>query len=178
MSKLLLHNKLHLNKSWDSPAAKGPLHDYIGQFHTGQGVKDILKGNFDPNKSEEVHEVNYWLKHHIRQVAVDREIKVEISLDNYKGATKAQMESTISSPSGQHYGHYKAILNHDDLCLTKLAVPTLECLHIIVIVERDMNAALKLIWNHRLVPRAEKTNFLAQSNLETAKDKHPLMSYY
>eukprot|EP00957_Ditylum_brightwellii_P191011 14544138-Ditylum_brightwellii.AAC.1 len=28
-------------------------------------------------------------------------------------------------------------------------------------VEADMNATLKIIWNHRLVPTAEKTKFLS-----------------
>eukprot|EP00957_Ditylum_brightwellii_P142107 10827404-Ditylum_brightwellii.AAC.1 len=42
-----------------------------------------------------------------------------------------------------------------------LGVPKLELLCIIGIVEGDMNAALKSIWNHRLVPMAEKTNFLS-----------------
>eukprot|EP00957_Ditylum_brightwellii_P087246 6640890-Ditylum_brightwellii.AAC.1 len=74
-----------------------------------------------------------------------------------------QKESTCSSPSGQHYDHYKAILDHEKLCLVHahmrampflaaftpsrwekaidsmlekyLGVPKLEHLSIIVIVE-------------------------------------------
>eukprot|EP00957_Ditylum_brightwellii_P186241 14178314-Ditylum_brightwellii.AAC.1 len=50
MSKLLIRNKLHLNQAWDTPCAQGPLQDYIGDYGTGVGAKDILNGNFDPNK--------------------------------------------------------------------------------------------------------------------------------
>eukprot|EP00957_Ditylum_brightwellii_P113748 8672558-Ditylum_brightwellii.AAC.1 len=37
----------------------------------------------------------------------------------------------------------------------------IERLWLIVIVEGDMNATLKIIWNKRLVPTAEKANFLS-----------------
>eukprot|EP00957_Ditylum_brightwellii_P042210 3196599-Ditylum_brightwellii.AAC.1 len=32
---------------------------------------------------------------------------------------KAQDETTSLSPSGRHYGHYKAIMGHDNLCLVQ-----------------------------------------------------------
>eukprot|EP00957_Ditylum_brightwellii_P129988 9914160-Ditylum_brightwellii.AAC.1 len=52
MSKLLLRNKLHLNQAWDTPCAKGPLCKYIGENGLGSGSRDILDGDVDPNKSE------------------------------------------------------------------------------------------------------------------------------
>eukprot|EP00957_Ditylum_brightwellii_P082488 6271448-Ditylum_brightwellii.AAC.1 len=39
--------------------------------------------------------------------------------------------------------------------------PKIDCLRIIVIVEGNMKAILKVIWNRRLVPVAEKTQFLS-----------------
>ena len=33
---------------------------------------------------------------------------------------KIQNETTSSSPSRHHYGHYKAILDHNDLCLVHM----------------------------------------------------------
>eukprot|EP00957_Ditylum_brightwellii_P141632 10790072-Ditylum_brightwellii.AAC.1 len=39
--------------------------------------------------------------------------------------------------------------------------PRIERLRLIVIVEGDMNATLKIIWNKRLVSTAEKANFLS-----------------
>eukprot|EP00957_Ditylum_brightwellii_P097123 7396728-Ditylum_brightwellii.AAC.1 len=68
MSKLLLRNKLHLNQAWDTPCATGLLRNYIGEYGLGAGAKDIINGNFDPNKSENHPIINYWLKHNIRRV--------------------------------------------------------------------------------------------------------------
>eukprot|EP00957_Ditylum_brightwellii_P123279 9399701-Ditylum_brightwellii.AAC.1 len=59
MSKLLLRNKLHLNQAWDTPCAKGPLCNYIGDYGLGIGKDNILNGNFDPNKSENLPVVNH-----------------------------------------------------------------------------------------------------------------------
>eukprot|EP00957_Ditylum_brightwellii_P112530 8578495-Ditylum_brightwellii.AAC.1 len=97
---------------------------------------------------------------------------------------------TSSSPSGWHYGHYKVILNDDSICLVHATMmslpfrfgfaplrwqkaidvmlekdigdPKINRLHIIVIVEGDMNLIMKVIWNKRFVPAAEKHNFKAQ----------------
>eukprot|EP00957_Ditylum_brightwellii_P109723 8369533-Ditylum_brightwellii.AAC.1 len=117
MSKLLFQNKFHLNKAWETPCVQGPLKNYIGEYMLGKGAQDALGGNFDPNKSENLPTVNFWLKHNIQRVAAANSINVEISLDNYKLLKKAQNKSTSLSPLGRHYGHYRAILDHDDICL-------------------------------------------------------------
>eukprot|EP00957_Ditylum_brightwellii_P071682 5449628-Ditylum_brightwellii.AAC.1 len=67
MSRLLSWNKLHLHQAWDTPCAKGPVHDYLVEYGIGQGTKDIIDGRFDPNAAENLPEVNTWLRHHIRQ---------------------------------------------------------------------------------------------------------------
>eukprot|EP00957_Ditylum_brightwellii_P043199 3273567-Ditylum_brightwellii.AAC.1 len=59
--------------------------------------------------------LNHWLRHNIRRVAAQGSIKVEISLQNYKDLFKSQDESTSSSPSGRHYGHYRAALVSDTI---------------------------------------------------------------
>eukprot|EP00957_Ditylum_brightwellii_P201248 15324767-Ditylum_brightwellii.AAC.1 len=100
-----------------TPCAKGPLRDYTRDCGLGPGYHDILEGNFDPNNSKNLPVVNHWLKHNICRVAPAGSINVDISLQDYKSLMKIQNESTNSSPFGRHYSHYKAILDHDDLCL-------------------------------------------------------------
>eukprot|EP00957_Ditylum_brightwellii_P191480 14577903-Ditylum_brightwellii.AAC.1 len=89
---------------------------------------------------------------------------------------KVQNETTSLSPSGQYYGHYKAVLENDSICVVHAQMmpisymsgftpsrwekaidcmlekdpgdPKSERLCIIVIVEGDMNGSLKITWNH------------------------------
>eukprot|EP00957_Ditylum_brightwellii_P195381 14886161-Ditylum_brightwellii.AAC.1 len=57
--------------------------------------------------------LNHWLQHNMRRVAAQGSIKVEIFLQDYKDLFNSQDESTSSSPSGRHYGHYQAALVSD-----------------------------------------------------------------
>eukprot|EP00957_Ditylum_brightwellii_P085884 6533807-Ditylum_brightwellii.AAC.1 len=66
----------------------------------------MLEGNFDPNIAANVPALNHWLQHNIQRVAAQGSYKVEISLQDYKDLFKSQNESTSTSPSGRHYGHY------------------------------------------------------------------------
>eukprot|EP00957_Ditylum_brightwellii_P024701 1865939-Ditylum_brightwellii.AAC.1 len=43
MSHLMLWNKLYSHQSWDTPCAKEPIKDYIGQHRIIQGAKDIIE---------------------------------------------------------------------------------------------------------------------------------------
>eukprot|EP00957_Ditylum_brightwellii_P010590 802132-Ditylum_brightwellii.AAC.1 len=47
-------------------------------------------------------------------------------------------------------------------------------LRLIVIVEGDMNGTLNIIWNHRLVPTADKTNFLSPVQFGNRKGRTAL----
>eukprot|EP00957_Ditylum_brightwellii_P139288 10615169-Ditylum_brightwellii.AAC.1 len=47
-------------------------------------------------------------------------------------------------------------------------------LRLIVIVEGDMNGTLKIIWNHWLVPTADKTNFLSPVQFGNSKGRTAL----
>eukprot|EP00957_Ditylum_brightwellii_P109172 8327967-Ditylum_brightwellii.AAC.1 len=47
--------------------------------------------------------------------------------------------------------------------------PKITCLQIIVIVKGNMNGVVKAIWDQRLVPVAEKTNFLSTVQLVNRK---------
>eukprot|EP00957_Ditylum_brightwellii_P106288 8108142-Ditylum_brightwellii.AAC.2 len=95
----------------------------------------------------------------------------------------SQCKSTSLLPSGRHYRHYRAALTLEEISLvhaTMMALPFLlgftpirwqkaidimlekdpgspkiTQLQIIVIVEGNMNAIMKVIWNKRLVPVAE-----------------------
>eukprot|EP00957_Ditylum_brightwellii_P195161 14869689-Ditylum_brightwellii.AAC.1 len=52
--------------------------------------------------------------------------------------------------------------------------PKINRLRIIVIIEGDMNAIMKVIWNKRLVPTAEFAQFLSQVQFGNQKGKTAL----
>jgi hypothetical protein len=202
MEKLIERNKLHLHQAFDTPFARGPLRDYIGEYGIGQGRKDIIDGNFNPNKECHLPAVNHWLQHHIRRVVPPGSTRVDLTLEEFRNLVKSQSENTSSSPSGRHYGHYKAILSDDGICLVHARMmcmtflhgftplrwqkaldvmlekdigdPKISRLQIIVIVEGDMNLVMKVIWNKRLVPVAEQFHFLSPVQFGNRKGKTTL----
>eukprot|EP00957_Ditylum_brightwellii_P191703 14594047-Ditylum_brightwellii.AAC.1 len=117
MSCQLLQNKLHLHQAFNTPLALGLLKDYIRKHSMGKGAREILDGNFDPNVEGNLPAVNHCLRHYLRQLALLNSICVNLILDEYKQAMKIQYESTSSSPSGRHYGSYKAALTDDIICM-------------------------------------------------------------
>ena len=113
----------------------------------------------------------------------DRDISLKIYPADFRRLFKKWRESTTSSPSGRHIGHYKAILGDDDLVeffcamcelplnfgfspkrwettctlmLEKSAKfgPRLDKLRVIHLLEADYNFILKLIWGRRLIHKA------------------------
>eukprot|EP00957_Ditylum_brightwellii_P069780 5298718-Ditylum_brightwellii.AAC.1 len=110
MSTLLRQNKLYLHQACDTPCAHGEVKQYLGDYGLGQGAQDIIEGNFNPNITENLPILNHWLRHNIGRLAPKGSIKVDLTLQHYKYLFKVQDKSTSSSPSGHHYGHYKAAL--------------------------------------------------------------------
>jgi hypothetical protein len=125
MEKLLSKIKLHLHQAYETLFASGPLKDYIGKFGLGVGAQEILKGHFDPNKSKNMPAVSYWLKHHVRRAVPPASVQTNLTVEEFKAAVTKQTEMTSSSPSSRHYGHYKAILTNESICIVHTIMMTL-----------------------------------------------------
>eukprot|EP00957_Ditylum_brightwellii_P122785 9363081-Ditylum_brightwellii.AAC.1 len=69
--------------------------------------------------------MNYWLKHNICHALPPSSICTNITVDEFKDLIRMQSEMTSFSPSGRHYGHYKAILADDSICLVHATMMTL-----------------------------------------------------
>eukprot|EP00957_Ditylum_brightwellii_P054803 4153025-Ditylum_brightwellii.AAC.1 len=107
MSTLVNCNKLYLHQACDTPLAKKDMQDYIGEHRTGEGAREILAGNFDPNSFDNLSAVNYWIKNNLKHVAAANSIKITLMVEELKILLKKQNKGTSSSPSRWHYGHYK-----------------------------------------------------------------------
>eukprot|EP00957_Ditylum_brightwellii_P040336 3052478-Ditylum_brightwellii.AAC.1 len=91
------------------------MQESIGENGTGLGAKEILDGDFDPNKYESLPAVNFWIKNNLRRVAALNSVQITLPVEELKGLLKKQCETMSLSPSGQHYGHYKVLLDKEDM---------------------------------------------------------------
>jgi hypothetical protein len=129
-NRLLKRNGTHLSMSGDTPFASGPLADQIGKDGEGVAVEEMLKGSFvlDTSGLDEVHaskEMKAFLaalkipvtKRGAKATPIMNE---NMTLENYIEAFNKTKEDTASSPSGIHYGHYKAACESDILSKVNL----------------------------------------------------------
>eukprot|EP00957_Ditylum_brightwellii_P059151 4488487-Ditylum_brightwellii.AAC.1 len=80
---------------------------YIREFGTDKGSKKIIEGNFNSFLTKKILAVNYWIKNNIRQVATADSININLTAEEFKALLGKHSESTSSSPSRRHYGHYQ-----------------------------------------------------------------------
>eukprot|EP00957_Ditylum_brightwellii_P040603 3073684-Ditylum_brightwellii.AAC.1 len=99
MHHLIERNQLHLQQAFNAT--------FMTPEITGKGTKDILAGDFDPNIQENLPTVNHWIKHHLKQAAALDTVGIDLTVGKLKALLKKQSKATSSSPSGQHYSHYK-----------------------------------------------------------------------
>jgi hypothetical protein len=87
-----------------------------------QAAKDVVDGTFLAKYGDELGNILPETEQVIRELSMPEEIKVlgkkidtEISEEDFISGFKGWKESTSTSPSGRHLGHYKAIVNDPDL---------------------------------------------------------------
>ena len=191
MENHLVHfNREAFRAASQSPCGHGVIHDALTFTSLSPEAEELLKGIVPPSW----HGDDQLLKEFLASFAVpntiqDKEqISVRISGDDIKKGFQGWKESTSTSPSGRHLGHYKALIQDPVMvdCLSKfldIAVtrgisiprwqhavnvmiekdagdPKLNRLRIIHLFEADYNLFLKLTWGSRLVRRAVQLNLL------------------
>jgi len=181
---LLTYNKTSFRAASTSPCGHGILLDSITFTTVSPAGREFMQGLLPP----EWHSSNELLREFLTsffapKIVTDNEpISTEVSREDVLRGFGGWRESTSTSPSGRHLGHYKALLKDDTLldCLTKflsIAVhhgislsrwhqavnimlekdegqPKVNRLRIIHLFEADFNFLLKLLWGSRLVKRA------------------------
>jgi hypothetical protein len=96
------------------------LYYLIGYMGMSQAAKDVVKGTFLERHGNELKNLLPDTEQLIKEMAMPEEIKgkkisCEISEDNFISGFRKWKESTSTSPSGWHLGHYKAIVYNPDL---------------------------------------------------------------
>ena len=106
----LQHRKSkHFGQAHDTPFTIPPLSDHLGFSGDGDGAVQILNGTYNSSQLDES------VQHLIRHLKYTHEIEADtcrptISDKDFCGKLRVWRESTSTSPSGLHLGHYKALI--------------------------------------------------------------------
>jgi hypothetical protein len=181
---LLNYNRHSFRAASESPCGHGVIHDALTFSSLSQASMSILKGDIPHDWGNDDEALKEFLASFAvpDRVANSPPIPFQISEDDLHKGFSHWPESTSTSPSGRHLGHYKAIIQHPDLlrCMVQflniaitrgIAIPRwchatnvliekdpgrprINRLRIIHLFEADFNFFLKLQWGHRLVRKA------------------------
>eukprot|EP00985_Skeletonema_marinoi_P002194 scaffold888_cov159-Skeletonema_marinoi.AAC.1 len=172
-------------RAGSAPICQGVLYDLLGTYADTDAAVQILEGTFTPPTDADgptliiLEEIT-----RIWQLMGDGEVNIVITQEDYQYYWRKVKESTSSSLSGLHFGHYKAIGWDDELSnilarklslisaagsapqrwarglsvmLEKIAgVALLTKLRAILLLEADFNQHNKLIFQHRMLALARE----------------------
>ena len=181
------------NRSWfrqaaDTPFGHGDLYNLVGFDGLTEEADAILNGEcIDYMGIPMSKELQVFLEECKRPNQL-KEISAIISDEDFQKTVKKWKESTSTSPSGRHLGHYKAAILDDDITHLHVEMlnipiqlgfapdrwthsvtpmiekdegkPYLTRLRIIHLFEADYNLFLKILFGRRLVSNGEQYNAL------------------
>ena len=187
-AELLRYNHSWFRQAKDTPFGNGALFDMVGYDGLTEEASAIVSGSCIPYMGIPMsRELQVFLEECRRPAAVSP-ISTLISRKAFVKTVKAWKETTSTSPSGRHLGHYKTALLDDQLLglhvdllnipiaqgfaperWTHSVTPLLEKdegkpyltrLRVIHLFEADYNLFLKLLYGRRLVQNAERAHAL------------------
>lgn len=187
---LIAYNRASFRAASASPLGKGVIHDALTYSSLSPASVDLLSGETPADWHQDDQSLREFLASFTIPPTVQAAgtIPTEITADDVIYGFRKWRESTSTSPSGRHLGHYRSLIQHPVLldCFVKflniaisngIAVPRwsnatnvmiekdrgqprIHRLRIIHLFEADMNFFLKLQWGHRLVRRALQCDLL------------------
>ncbi|KAI2510294.1 hypothetical protein MHU86_4172 [Fragilaria crotonensis] len=187
---LVKFNRDAFRAAASSPCGNGTIHDALTFTSLSPAAEDLLRGIVPSSW----HGDDMLLKEFLASFTIPNSVQdadpipITISSEDFKKGILSWKESTTTSPSGRHLGHYKALVQ-DPILLDSMAKflnivvtrgisiprwqkavnvmiekdkgdPKINRLRIIHLFEADYNLFLKLTWGSRLVRRAVQMNLL------------------
>lgn len=117
---LSVENTRRFLQSQDTPFMSHPtLVADFGRLGVGPFTEAVLNGGYTP--PEDVSQGTRLFLEHVMRPAILPRLPSRISTLDYKAAFRHINEKTSSSYSGLHYGHYKALFQHDALAEVEAA---------------------------------------------------------
>ncbi|KAI2513680.1 hypothetical protein MHU86_820 [Fragilaria crotonensis] len=102
-------NRLHFGQAQGTPFTIPPLSELLGYTGTSETQNQLLRGTFDNSGFE--GSIQLLLRHlQFAQSTIADTTRPTISDDDFCSKLKLWSESTTTSPSGMHLGHYKALI--------------------------------------------------------------------
>jgi hypothetical protein len=122
-------NKAHLQQMWtDGSFPTSPdFRPFLEDYGTGETVQELLNGEFNIDQSNFTDEVKEVLRV-FQRTDKERELTIErrlMTASEFQSSFKVAKEKTSSSPSGLHYGLWKAAAEIDDLATTHAQMTSL-----------------------------------------------------
>ena len=201
---LLRFNRNHFRAASASPCGSGQIHEELTFTSLSEPAKELLNGTIPP----QWYGNDELLREFLTSFAIPPKIQTMPSIpttiteDDVKFGFRKWKETTTTSPSGRHLGHYKAIITDEVLlkCLTTFlhititsgqvitrwcnavnimiekdsGKPKLNRLRIIHLFEADFNLFLKLQWGSRLVKRAVNEDLLHSGQHGSVPKRTPM----
>lgn len=181
-SHLLSYNRDSFRAAAASrPCGNGVIFDALKFSSLSPAARDLLQGVVPPEwYGDDLALKEFLASFCIPQTVIEKgPISTEITTDDVRKGFKSWAESTSTSPSKRHLGHFKALIQDPKLleCLTwflqivtsrgiafliekDTGRPNIHRLRIIHLFEADFNFFLKLQWGHRLIRYADELNLL------------------
>ena len=102
-------NREHFGQAHGTPFTIPPLSEHLGFTGYSKYGQQMLNGTYDVTELD--NNVQLLIQHleHIHEMELD-ETRPSVSAEEFRGKLKVWSESTSTSPSGMHLGHYKALI--------------------------------------------------------------------
>jgi hypothetical protein len=187
-SELLQYNRTWFRQATDTPFGNGELFHLLGYDGLTEEASAIVSGTCISYMGIPMSRELQTFLEECRRPGSVKEVSSFITIDAFTETVKEWKETTSTSPSGRHLGHYKTALLNDRLLalyvdmlnlpitygfaperwthsITPLiekdeGKPFLTRLRVIHLFEADYNLFLKLVYGKRMVRNAEKCNAL------------------
>ena len=85
---------------------------WVSELKKEHVIESIINGSYEP-PSELPWEAQEVLRHMKRSPKIVEEVQAHSTFEEFRTFYKLATEATSSSPSGRHYGHFKALLQSD-----------------------------------------------------------------
>jgi len=106
-----------LSAAHGTPFTVGPLAELVRAFGDAPGADAIRNGTYDPSNLEEFEEIKQWIRDvcHSPESGALPPISLTPATAEFRKIIKVVKEGKTLSPSGRHYGHYRAIIDREDI---------------------------------------------------------------